>query len=264
MWAGQGAGWPGHPRTHACSPGSSSVVHVPGVNDIQSSSSSGQNLSQISRQLSQSQVAWTGSRPPFPGQVRPGRAPPTAAPGGAPHGAPEIPALGGAEHSRAPGPHATAVRVRGGEARSPAARGARPRQARGDLDLPPQIGATACCSAARPRGPDPALCLAGQQGPRGGPVSPEQALSGLPHLWAAGTSPGPGRGTAGTRPSLRVALTVARAPSGQQDPVVPLRDRDEPQLPGRPRLLQPPLQPGHLLAQRQRLLRPGQQDPRLR
>lgn len=48
---------------------SSSVVHVPGVNDIQSSSSTGQNMSQISRQLNQSQVAWTGSRPPFPGQV---------------------------------------------------------------------------------------------------------------------------------------------------------------------------------------------------
>lgn len=48
---------------------SSSVVHVPGVNDIQSSSSTGQNLTQISRQLNQSQVAWTGNRPPFPGQV---------------------------------------------------------------------------------------------------------------------------------------------------------------------------------------------------
>lgn len=48
---------------------SSSVVHVPGVNDIQSSSSTSQNMSQISRQLNQSQVAWTGSRPPFPGQV---------------------------------------------------------------------------------------------------------------------------------------------------------------------------------------------------
>ncbi|KAJ8778265.1 hypothetical protein J1605_013764 [Eschrichtius robustus] len=46
----------------------SSVVHVPGVNDIQSSSSTSQNMSQISRQLNQSQVAWTGSRPPFPGQ----------------------------------------------------------------------------------------------------------------------------------------------------------------------------------------------------
>lgn len=48
---------------------SSSVVHVPGVNDIQSSSSTGQNLTQISRQLNQGQVAWTGNRPPFPGQV---------------------------------------------------------------------------------------------------------------------------------------------------------------------------------------------------
>lgn len=39
------------------------------MNDIPSSSSSGQNMSQISRQLNQSQVAWTGGRPPFPGQV---------------------------------------------------------------------------------------------------------------------------------------------------------------------------------------------------
>uniref|UniRef100_G3WIA9 Aryl hydrocarbon receptor nuclear translocator 2 n=1 Tax=Sarcophilus harrisii TaxID=9305 RepID=G3WIA9_SARHA len=50
---------------------SSSVVHVPGVNDIQSSSSTGQNMTQISRQINQSQVAWTGSRPPFPGQQIP-------------------------------------------------------------------------------------------------------------------------------------------------------------------------------------------------
>uniref|UniRef100_A0A6I8NFY4 Aryl hydrocarbon receptor nuclear translocator 2 n=1 Tax=Ornithorhynchus anatinus TaxID=9258 RepID=A0A6I8NFY4_ORNAN len=50
---------------------SSSVVHVPGVNDIQASSSTGQSLPQISRQLNQSQVAWTGSRPPFPGQQIP-------------------------------------------------------------------------------------------------------------------------------------------------------------------------------------------------
>uniref|UniRef100_A0A8C9T1A5 Aryl hydrocarbon receptor nuclear translocator 2 n=1 Tax=Scleropages formosus TaxID=113540 RepID=A0A8C9T1A5_SCLFO len=48
----------------------SSVIHVPGVNDIQPSSSAGQNLAQISRQLNPSQVAWTGSRPPFSGQVR--------------------------------------------------------------------------------------------------------------------------------------------------------------------------------------------------
>ncbi|KAI1235167.1 hypothetical protein IHE44_0002802 [Lamprotornis superbus] len=56
-----------HPMTYL----SSSVVHVPGVNDIQSSSSTGQNLTQISRQLNQSQVAWTGTRPPFPGQQIP-------------------------------------------------------------------------------------------------------------------------------------------------------------------------------------------------
>lgn len=48
---------------------SSSVIHVPGVNDIQSSGSSSQNLAQISRQLNPSQVAWSGNRPPFAAQV---------------------------------------------------------------------------------------------------------------------------------------------------------------------------------------------------
>ncbi|XP_067257171.1 aryl hydrocarbon receptor nuclear translocator 2 isoform X2 [Chanodichthys erythropterus] len=49
----------------------SSVIHVPGVNDIQSTAgSAGQNLTQISRQINASQVSWTGSRPPFSGQVR--------------------------------------------------------------------------------------------------------------------------------------------------------------------------------------------------
>ncbi|KAI3377195.1 hypothetical protein L3Q82_009107 [Scortum barcoo] len=47
---------------------SSSVIHVPGVNDIQPSGSSNQNLAQISRQLNPGQVAWSGSRPPFSGQ----------------------------------------------------------------------------------------------------------------------------------------------------------------------------------------------------
>uniref|UniRef100_A0A8C2JF45 Aryl hydrocarbon receptor nuclear translocator 2 n=1 Tax=Cyprinus carpio TaxID=7962 RepID=A0A8C2JF45_CYPCA len=51
---------------------SSSVIHVPGVNDIQSTAgSAGQNLTQISRQINASQVSWTGSRPPFSSQVRP-------------------------------------------------------------------------------------------------------------------------------------------------------------------------------------------------
>nr|XP_023408603.1 aryl hydrocarbon receptor nuclear translocator 2 [Loxodonta africana] len=59
------------PPGHSGKAFSSSVVHVPGVNDIQSSSSTSQNMSQISRQLNQSQVAWTGSRPPFPGQQIP-------------------------------------------------------------------------------------------------------------------------------------------------------------------------------------------------
>ncbi|XP_056134298.1 aryl hydrocarbon receptor nuclear translocator 2 [Lampris incognitus] len=47
---------------------SSSVIHVPGVNDIQPSGSSNQNLTQISRQLNPGQVAWSGNRPPFSGQ----------------------------------------------------------------------------------------------------------------------------------------------------------------------------------------------------
>ncbi|XP_066504055.1 aryl hydrocarbon receptor nuclear translocator 2 [Hoplias malabaricus] len=54
---------------HSAKSFSSSVIHVPGVNDIQSSAgSAGQNLAQISRQLNPSQVSWTGSRPPFSGQ----------------------------------------------------------------------------------------------------------------------------------------------------------------------------------------------------
>ncbi|XP_030233029.1 aryl hydrocarbon receptor nuclear translocator 2 isoform X2 [Gadus morhua] len=48
---------------------SSSVIHVPGVNDIQPSGSSNQNLAQISRQLNPGQGAWSGNRPPFSGQT---------------------------------------------------------------------------------------------------------------------------------------------------------------------------------------------------
>ncbi|CAL9701309.1 unnamed protein product [Knipowitschia caucasica] len=47
---------------------SSSVIHVPGVNDIQPSGSANQNLAQISRQLNPGQVGWSGTRPPFSGQ----------------------------------------------------------------------------------------------------------------------------------------------------------------------------------------------------
>ncbi|XP_059203159.1 aryl hydrocarbon receptor nuclear translocator 2 isoform X3 [Centropristis striata] len=47
---------------------SSSVIHVPGVNDIQPTGSSSQNLAQISRQLNPGQVSWSGNRPPFSGQ----------------------------------------------------------------------------------------------------------------------------------------------------------------------------------------------------
>ncbi|XP_027870666.1 aryl hydrocarbon receptor nuclear translocator 2 isoform X1 [Xiphophorus couchianus] len=53
---------------HSAKSFSSSVIHVPGVNDIQSSGSSNQNLAQISRQLNTGQVAWSGNRPPFTGQ----------------------------------------------------------------------------------------------------------------------------------------------------------------------------------------------------
>uniref|UniRef100_A0A3Q3S308 Aryl hydrocarbon receptor nuclear translocator 2 n=1 Tax=Mastacembelus armatus TaxID=205130 RepID=A0A3Q3S308_9TELE len=53
---------------------SSSVIHVPGVNDIQPSGSSNQNLAQISRQLNPGQVAWSGNRPPFSGQQSPCKA----------------------------------------------------------------------------------------------------------------------------------------------------------------------------------------------
>ncbi|XP_041841783.1 aryl hydrocarbon receptor nuclear translocator 2 isoform X2 [Melanotaenia boesemani] len=52
-----------------CLCSSSSVVHVPGVSDIQPSGSSNQNLAQISRQLNPGQVAWSGNRPPFTGQT---------------------------------------------------------------------------------------------------------------------------------------------------------------------------------------------------
>uniref|UniRef100_A0AAX7U6H3 Aryl hydrocarbon receptor nuclear translocator 2 n=1 Tax=Astatotilapia calliptera TaxID=8154 RepID=A0AAX7U6H3_ASTCA len=56
-----------HTHTHVHV--SSSVIHVPGVNDIQPSGSANQNLAQISRQLNPGQVAWSGNRPPFSGQV---------------------------------------------------------------------------------------------------------------------------------------------------------------------------------------------------
>ncbi|XP_028999915.1 aryl hydrocarbon receptor nuclear translocator 2 [Betta splendens] len=56
------------PQGHSGKSFSSSVIHVPGVNDIQPSGSSNQNLAQISRQLNTGQVAWSGSRPPFSGQ----------------------------------------------------------------------------------------------------------------------------------------------------------------------------------------------------
>ncbi|ELW70699.1 Aryl hydrocarbon receptor nuclear translocator 2 [Tupaia chinensis] len=50
------------PPGHSGKAFSSSVVHVPGVNDIQSSSSTGQSMSQISRQLNQGQHAGDSDR----------------------------------------------------------------------------------------------------------------------------------------------------------------------------------------------------------
>ncbi|KAM8894267.1 aryl hydrocarbon receptor nuclear translocator 2 isoform 2-T2 [Spinachia spinachia] len=55
-------------QAHAGKNFSSSVIHVPGVNDLQPSGSTNQNLAQISRQLNPGQVAWSGNRPPFSGQ----------------------------------------------------------------------------------------------------------------------------------------------------------------------------------------------------
>ncbi|KAJ8398324.1 hypothetical protein AAFF_G00428940 [Aldrovandia affinis] len=52
---------------HAGKSFSSSVIHVPGVSDLQPAGSAGQN--QISRQLNPGQVGWSGTRPPFSGQI---------------------------------------------------------------------------------------------------------------------------------------------------------------------------------------------------
>lgn len=62
------------PASHAGKAFSSSVVHVSSVSDLPASSSSGQTMPPISRQLSQGQVAWTGNRPPFAGQQLPSQA----------------------------------------------------------------------------------------------------------------------------------------------------------------------------------------------
>lgn len=79
------------------------------------------------------------------------------------------------------------------------------------------------------------------------------------------TSEGHGAGACRCRaPSPCFVLIVANPLSVQQDAVISLWDRNEPHLPGRPLLLQPSLQPGYLLAQRDRLLQPGQQDSGVR
>lgn len=68
----------------------------------------------------------------------------------------------------------------------------------------------------------------------------------------------------GCWPSLRFVLIVANPLAVQQDSVFSLWDRNEPHISRRPLVLQPSLQSGYLLAQRERLLQPGQQDSRLR
>lgn len=95
----------------------------------------------------------------------------------------------------------------------------------------------------------------------GSAAGPGQHVTLPPCLWVtvAGHA-----ARAGPAPCLGSVLTVANPFSVQQDAVDPLWDWDKPQLPGRPLLLQPAVQPGHLLAQRERLLQPGQQDSRVR
>uniref|UniRef100_A0A8C9TT61 Aryl hydrocarbon receptor nuclear translocator 2 n=1 Tax=Scleropages formosus TaxID=113540 RepID=A0A8C9TT61_SCLFO len=48
---------------------SSSVIHVPGVSELPSAASAGQNLAQISQDITAAQVNWTDSQAPFSTQV---------------------------------------------------------------------------------------------------------------------------------------------------------------------------------------------------
>lgn len=108
--------------------------------------------------------------------------------------------------------------------------------------------------------PAHAWCPAGQ-GPWG-PVSPEQTQPCCqPYPGVMVTSRDIGWGLPVT---ISFVLIGANPLSVQQNAVVSLWDRNKPQLPGRPRLLQPAVQPGYLLAQRDRLLQSGQQDSGVR
>ncbi|XP_072554371.1 aryl hydrocarbon receptor nuclear translocator 2-like isoform X1 [Paramormyrops kingsleyae] len=53
---------------HAGKTFGSSVIHVPGVSDIQASTPTGQNLEQMSQEINPAPVTWTDSRPPFSSQ----------------------------------------------------------------------------------------------------------------------------------------------------------------------------------------------------
>lgn len=89
----------------------------------------------------------------------------------------------------------------------------------------------------------------------------------LPDLRVVVTHLGPRAGTCeptGHVPLAHFVLIIANVLSVQQDAVLPLWDWNEPQLPGRPCLLQPAVQPRDLLAQRERLLQSGQQDSGVR
>lgn len=108
-----------------------------------------------------------------------------------------------------------------------------------------------------PGGRSQALCPAGQENL--GVPSAQPGTPAAPRPAGGGGPPG-ARGVSSAHP----VLTAANAPSVQQDAVLPVWDRGGPQLPGRPRLLQPAVQPRDLLAQRERLLRPGQQDSGVR
>ncbi|XP_045417351.1 aryl hydrocarbon receptor nuclear translocator 2 isoform X6 [Lemur catta] len=103
------------------------------------------------------------------------------------------------------------------------------------------------------------------------------SAAGTQQLYSQGSPFPPGHAGKAFRPEHVPDLPAAKPEPGgldresaavsgtvQQDPVVPLWDRNEPQLPSRPLFLQPSLQPSYLLAQRERLLRPRQQDPGLR
>lgn len=250
---------------------SSPVVHVPGVNDMQSPSPAGQSMSQISRQLSQSQAAWAGSRPPFPGQVRALRTarPPVpvggAAPGGDfpgcwPWGWLSTPSWTPSWVSRSAGRGGSWLHGARPRRQKPGAQGHGSHGGDSSRTCPQHPGPRSQSSCARPGWPGPRPVPSQPGGPRR-VLRAQSSMSPCHH--PVGDSDRPAAG-AGPAPHLSPVLIAANPFSVQQDAVDPVWDWDEPQLPGRPLVLQPAVQPGHLLAQRERLLRPGQQDARVR